>query len=349
MVDGGWTIVKNQEPVFLYSLLIYFFDLLKNCQHPNSTGSSIHHPPYTIHENPQPLQTNTPMSTYIQVSIPIKEDQESDILVAQLSRIGFEGFEEEEQLLLAFIPKTLYDARQLLQTVLTAKALESGEPDALFSVEEIEQKNWNEEWERDFQPVVVDDFCAIRAAFHEKIPGVKYDLIITPKMSFGTGHHATTYMMIEAMRSLDFYAEKVLDFGTGTGVLAILAEKLGSVDIRAIDLDDWSIENAAENIAANQAVHISLELKDSLAGEGVFDIILANINLQVILQNLGAFWQHLDDNGVIIASGVLQSDEGQIRQTAAKEGFLMNILFIRDNWMSFSLKKRKISGEFAEV
>jgi len=271
------------------------------------------------------------------------------MLVAQLSRIGFEGFEEEEQQLLAFIPKTLYDPRQLLQTVLTAKGLERGEPDELFSVKEIEQKNWNEEWEKDFQPVVIDDFCAIRAYFHEQIPDVKYDLIITPKMSFGTGHHATTYMMMEAMRSIDFYAEKVLDFGTGTGVLAILAEKLGSVDIRAVDLDPWSIENAAENIAANRAVHISLEQKDSLAGEGVFDIILANINLQVILQNLGVLRQHLDDNGVIIASGVLQSDEGQIRQNAAKEGFLMNILFIRNNWMSFSLKKQEINREFAKV
>jgi ribosomal protein L11 methyltransferase len=289
------------------------------------------------------------MSTYIQISIPTQNDSESDMLVAQLSRIGFEGFEEEEQQLLAFIPKTLYDARQLLQTILMAKGLERGEPDELFSVKEIGQKNWNEEWEKDFQPVVIGDFCAIRAHFHEQIPDVKYDLIITPKMSFGTGHHATTYMMIEAMRSIDFYAEKVLDFGTGTGVLAILAEKLGSVDIRAVDLDPWSIENAAENIAANRAVHISLEQKDSLAGEGVFDIILANINLQVILQNLGVLRQHLDDNGVIIASGVLQSDEGQIRQNAAKEGFLMNILFIRNNWMSFSLKKQEINREFAKV
>jgi ribosomal protein L11 methyltransferase len=289
------------------------------------------------------------MSTYIQISIPTQNDSESDMLVAQLSRIGFEGFEEEEQQLLAFIPKTLYDARQLLQTILMAKGLERGEPDELFSVKEIGQKNWNEEWEKDFQPVVIGDFCAIRAHFHEQIPDVKYDLIITPKMSFGTGHHATTYMMIEAMRSIDFYAEKVLDFGTGTGVLAILAEKLGSVDIRAVDLDPWSIENTAENIAANRAVHISLEQKDSLAGEGVFDIILANINLQVILQNLGVLRQHLDDNGVIIASGVLQSDEGQIRQNAAKEGFLMNILFIRNNWMSFSLKKQEINREFAKV
>lgn len=289
------------------------------------------------------------MSTYIQISIPVKDDSESDMLVAQLSRIGFEGFEEDEQLLKAFIPKTLYDESQLLQTVLTAKGVEKGEPDQFFSVDQIEEKNWNEAWEKDFHPVIIDDFCAIRADFHDPVPGAKYELIITPKMSFGTGHHATTYMMIEAMRNLDFYAEKVLDFGTGTGILAILSEKLGSVDIRAIDNDPRSIENAGENIAANGAVHIALEQKDSLAGEGVFDIILANISLQIILQYLSDLWQHLDDNGVLIASGVLQSDEEKIRQRAAEEGFLMNILLIRDNWMSFSLKKREISSGFAKV
>jgi ribosomal protein L11 methyltransferase len=289
------------------------------------------------------------MATYLQISIPVKDEQESDILVAQLSRIGFEGFEEEEQQLLAFIPKTLYNEPELLQTVTRAKGRKQEEQTELFSVKEMEEKNWNEEWEKSFQPVLIGDFCAIRANFHEKVPAAKYDLIITPKMSFGTGHHATTYMMLEAMRDMDFYAEKVLDFGTGTGVLAILAEKMGSTEVRAIDLDPRSIENAAENIAANQVIHISLEQKDSLQGEGVFDVILANINLQTILRNLGDLRQHLDDNGVIIASGVLQSDQEQIGQSAAKEGFLMNILFIRDNWMSFSLKKQEINREFAKV
>ena len=289
------------------------------------------------------------MSAYIEVSIATKNDLESDILVAQLSRIGFEGFEEEENLLHAFIPQTWYDETLLQQTVLEAKGLEKAENETLFSVKLMESKNWNEEWKKDFHPVIISDFCAIRADFHDKIPTVQHELLITPKMSFGTGHHATTHMMIEAMANIDFYAEKVLDFGTGTGVLAILAEKLGSVEIRAIDMDTWSIENARENIAANQAIHISLEQKDSLTGEAVFDIILANINLQVILQNLGSLWQHLDENGVVIACGVLQSDEEKISQRATEEGFLMNILLIRDNWMSFSLKKRLISGEIAEV
>jgi ribosomal protein L11 methyltransferase len=287
------------------------------------------------------------MSVYFQISIPVKDVQESDLLVGLLTRIGFEGFEEQERLLLAFIPKVSYDEPRLTKAVSMAKGLEKKESDELFSVKEIGEKNWNEVWEKDFQPVIIGDFCAVRAAFHEKIPGVKYDLIITPRMSFGTGHHATTCMMMEAMQGIDFHGRKVLDFGTGTGILAILAGKLGATDIRAIDLDPWSIENAGENIAVNGAGYISLAQKDSLDGEGVFDIILANINLRVILENLEYLWQHLNANGVIIASGVLESDEEKIRQSAAKEGFLMNILFIRDNWMSFSLKKQEISGLFA--
>jgi ribosomal protein L11 methyltransferase len=288
------------------------------------------------------------MNTYIEISIRVNNDLESDILVAQLTRIGFEGFEEEKDLLHAFIPHTWYDETLLRQTVIAAKGLEPTEDKELFSVKQIEPKNWNEEWEKDFNPVLIGDFCAIRAGFHEKISGVRHELVITPKMSFGTGHHATTLLMIEAMRELDFYAEKVLDFGTGTGVLAILAEKMGSADVRALDMDDWSVENARENIAENQAVHISLEQKDSLEGEGVFDIILANINLQVILRNLDALWQHLDEKGVIIASGVLESDKEKIGQMATQAGFLVHILSVRDNWMSFSLKKG-ISSEFAEV
>ncbi len=280
------------------------------------------------------------MTPYIEVSIPTLNDLESDILVARLSQIGFEGFEEEETSLHAFIPKTMYDESGLRQTLLEIKGPLNTEKETLFSVHDVEPKNWNEAWEKDFQPVILEDFCAIRADFHEEISGVLYELLITPKMSFGTGHHATTYMMLQAMRDIDFYAEKVLDFGTGTGVLAILAEKMGATDIRAIDLDPWSVENASENIKANHAVNISLEQKDGLSGEPVFDIILANINLQVILQSMDAFWQHLDENGVVIASGVLSADEEKIRQAAAKRSFLMNILFIRDNWMSFSLKKR---------
>jgi len=159
-------------------------------------------------------------------------------------------------------------------------------------------------------------------------------------MSFGTGHHATTYMMISAMKDLDFMQRSVLDFGTGTGVLAILACKLGAGSILAIDSDEWSIENALENVALNGCSGIRIEQKDSLSGTGQFDIILANINLRVILGNMDFLRQHLNQTGVFMGSGVLESDEEKIRTKAASAGFTFELHMIKDNWMSFSLKKQ---------
>jgi ribosomal protein L11 methyltransferase len=208
----------------------------------------------------------------------------------------------------------------------------------LFHKEFIEPRNWNSEWEKDFEPVTVGDFCAIRAHFHKAVPHVKHDIIITPKMSFGTGHHATTYMMIAAMEHLDLRKKPVLDFGTGTGVLAILACKLGAGSVLAIDADELSIDNARENVAVNGCGTVQIELKNSLSGTGLFDVILANINLKVILENMDTFRQHLNKTGVLIGSGVLESDESKIREKAAAAGFTFELQMIRDNWMSFSLK-----------
>jgi ribosomal protein L11 methyltransferase len=160
-------------------------------------------------------------------------------------------------------------------------------------------------------------------------------------MSFGTGHHATTFMMISVMKDLDFRNRTVLDFGTGTGVLAILAIKLGAASVSAIDSDEWSIENALENVAENDCPQISIELTDSLSGTGLYDIILANINLHVILENMKFIRQHLNQTGVFIGSGVLESDEERIRLKAAANGFELEKLMIKDNWMSFRLRNQQ--------
>jgi ribosomal protein L11 methyltransferase len=168
---------------------------------------------------------------HIQVSIKTEEWQE--VLIALLTEIGYEGFEQEEALLKAFINKDAFD-RAALEALL-------GEYGVEYEEQEIGERNWNAEWEANFQPVVVDGFCAVRAHFHPPMPEVEHELVITPKMSFGTGHHATTYMMLQAMRGIDLRGKRVLDFGTGTGVLAILAERLGAAEVVAIDNDDWSI------------------------------------------------------------------------------------------------------------
>ena len=279
------------------------------------------------------------MNRYIQLIIETRDADESDILVARLSQAGFEGFEEEPKKLYAFIPETLYDFSQVEKIIAEIKGV--ADPfHTLFITKVIEPRNWNAEWEKDFEPVVVDNFCAIRAHFHEAIPGVQYDIIITPKMSFGTGHHATTHMMIAAIQHLDFRRRSVLDFGTGTGVLAILACKLGAGSVLAIDSDEWSIENAQENVAVNGCETIRIEEKDSLSGTGQFDIILANINLRVILENMDSIRQHLNQTGVFLGSGVLGSDEKKIREKATNAGFAFELQMIKDNWMSFSLKNQ---------
>ena len=284
------------------------------------------------------------MNRYLQITIDTSSEGESDILVARLSQAGFEGFEEEPKKLHAFIPESLYDVSKVEKIIADCKGI-SDPYHTFFKTEWIEPRNWNAEWEKDFEPVVVDNFCAIRAHFHAPIPGVPYDLEITPKMSFGTGHHATTYMMIAAMKELDFKNRSVLDFGTGTGVLAILACKLGAASVFAIDSDEWSIQNAIENAGINDCAGIGIEQRDSLSGTGQYDIILGNLNLQVILENLENIQQHLKETGVFIGSGVLESDEEKIRIRATGAGFTLKRLMIKDNWMSFRLKNRNNSGE----
>ncbi len=288
------------------------------------------------------------MNRYIEITIETRNPEESDILVARLSQQGFEGFEEEPGKLHAFIPETLYDVSAVEKIIAEIKGV--GDPyHTLFQTAYIEPRNWNEEWEKDFEPVVIDHFCAVRAHFHAPVPDVKYDLIITPKMSFGTGHHATTFMMISAMRDLDIRNHSVLDFGTGTGVLAILAWKLGASSVLAIDSDEWSIENASENKALNDCPDIRIERKDSLSGMGRFDFILANINLRVILENMDFLRQHLTESGVFMGSGVLESDEEKIRIKAAGAGFTLEKKMTKDNWMSFSLKNHPNHSEIGNV
>ena len=277
------------------------------------------------------------MNRYIHITVDTIDAQESDILVARLSQSGFEGFEEELKKLHAFIPESLYDVSKVEKIINEIKSI--ADPyHTFFKTELIEPRNWNEEWERDFEPVIVENFCAIRAVFHKPFTDFPIELVITPKMSFGTGHHATTYMMVAAMKDVDFLKSSVLDFGTGTGVLAILACKLGASSVVAVDSNDWSIKNAIENMTLNGCEGVSIEKKDSLSDTGQFDFILANINLHFILENMGNLRQHLNQSGVFIGSGVLESDEEKIRIKATAAGFNMERLMIKDNWVSFKLK-----------
>jgi ribosomal protein L11 methyltransferase len=272
---------------------------------------------------------------YIQLTIETSELQE--VLIALLADVGFEGFEQEERLLKAYIPEGQFDP-------LATESL-LGPFGFASAIGRIGPRNWNEEWEKSFQPVVVGEFCAIRAQFHDPVPGVRHELIITPKMSFGTGHHATTWLMLEAMERVHLRGQRVLDFGTGTGVLAILAEKLGAAEVVAIDHDEWSIANARENIVANGCSRIRVLMEDKVGTvPGGFDLILANINKQVILNQMVSLRQQLNPGGVILLSGLMQDDFEEIDNQAKKNNFSITLRMTKSAWMCLKVEFEEISG-----
>jgi len=285
---------------------------------------------------------------HLQVTISTTDPDLQEILIALLPTIGYEGFEQQDDALQAFVPEEQFDAGALDQLLRETPGLQpsTGQPSAAlrYSTVRLEERNWNEEWEKNFQPVQVEGFCAIRAHFHAPIPGVIHELVITPKMSFGTGHHATTYMMLQAMKDLDFRGRRVLDFGTGTGVLAILAERLGVAEVLAIDNDDWSIENASENVAANHCTRITVRKADSIPAGEPFDIILANINKHVIESQLAVMGQQLAPGGVILLSGLLVDDIKDIESEALRNSLSLSLRKTKDSWICLqSEKMTKIS------
>lgn len=266
------------------------------------------------------------MATYIQLEFQNISSEQTDILIAQLSEIGFDGFEEETNILRAFIPASDF-IDSAVNEIATIQHLS-------FTQSTIEDTNWTAVWESNFQPVRVDDFVGIRADFHLPITGVEQEIVITPKMSFGTGHHATTYLMIKQMREINFSGKSVVDFGTGTGILAILAEKLGASKVVAIDYDEWSIENAAENLAKNSCSKFELIQADNVAGIEQVDIILANINKQVILDNFSILVKLLMPSGIMLLSGLLETDETEILMEAGKHSLNLRGKIVLNKWMA---------------
>lgn len=249
---------------------------------------------------------------YAKVTFLIDEGGAREVLMARLSGIGYEGFEETPEALITYIPETEYNNGDLEQVI------DGG--DIKYSIESIPQQNWNSQWEEHFQPVVVPGFCTIRADFHNLNIDTPHEIIITPKMSFGTGHHATTQLMMTQMRELNFKGKSVLDFGTGTGILAILARQLGAAGVLAIDNDEWSYQNALENVARNNCASIEVR-QSSLDGiAGSFDFILANINRHILLQYMPAFPALLRSGGAILMSGLLVADRDVILPAVINEG-----------------------------
>ncbi|WP_338359598.1 50S ribosomal protein L11 methyltransferase [Yeosuana marina] len=253
-----------------------------------------------------------------------------EILIAELGYAGFESFVETERGVTAYIQKDEWND-DILNDI---QILESDEFEITYTFEDIEQTNWNAEWEKNFNPIVVDDICAVRAPFHTKFD-TQYDIIIEPKMSFGTGHHETTHMMIQHILKNDFTNKSVLDMGCGTGVLAILAELKGAKPIDAVDYDNWCYLNSLENVERNNCKHITVIEGDASVLTGKkYDIIIANINRNILLQDLKTYASCLNKSGTLFLSGFYNDDIAMIQEECEKHLLKFEEKLERNLWVS---------------
>jgi len=259
----------------------------------------------------------------------------SEILIAELGYAGFESFVENEEGITAYIPVNEFKEASLEDVHI----LNSDEFEISYTTTEIEQVNWNSEWEKNFSPIIVDDRCSVRAPFHEK-PEIEYDIVIEPKMSFGTGHHATTHMMLQHILKDEWKDLSVLDMGCGTGVLAILAGMKGAQPIDAIDIDNWCYLNTQENVERNNAENISVYegTADLLEGKS-YDRIIANINRNILLEDIKIYSKCLKVGGKLYLSGFYTEDIPIIEKECNANNLMKEGSLNRENWAAVSFIK----------
>ena len=258
----------------------------------------------------------------------------TEMLIAQLGYVGFESFVEQDYGVTAYIQKQEWNSKILEDVFL----LHSNEFNITFEHNEIAQTNWNEEWEKNFNPIQVDDLVSIRAPFHTN-PLLQFDIVIEPKMSFGTGHHETTHMMVQHLLALDLDTKKVLDMGCGTGILAIFAEMKGAKPIDAIDIDSWCYENSLENIQRNNCNHITVYEGDASVLKKKYDVIIANINRNILLSDMKTYTDCLNENGVLLLSGFYKEDIVIIEDEVNKHGLTFETMIQRNNWVALKYVK----------
>lgn len=275
---------------------------------------------------------------YYQLTLPRLESQEqNDILMAQLSMLGFESFEETENSLLAYIQESDF-SKEALEEIPACKLLSDN---GKLKIEYIKEQNWNKVWESNYPAVLIADRCYIYAPFHEKRPEIEFNILINPKMAFGTAHHETTSQIIELVLDENLEGKEILDMGCGTGVLALLASMKGAGHIDAIDNDPWAFSNIEENIVLNNISNITPLLGDAslLTVKEKYDIIFANINKNSLLRDIPAYSGVLKSTGTIYFSGFYEADLRQVK-TKAKESSLEYLKHIsRNNWVAAVFQK----------
>ncbi len=266
-----------------------------------------------------------------------KEEYVSDVLAAELADIHFESFVHSTNNTVAYIQEKLFSESELIQAIEEFPF----EVNISYIIKEVEEQNWNEEWEKNFfQPIVIGNECVIHSSFHTDIPKANYDIIIDPKMSFGTGHHETTGLMIGEILKNDFEGKTVLDMGCGTAVLAILAVMKGAKEALAIDIDDWCTENSLENIDLNNVKGVTVKTGDaSLLPGHTFDIILANINRNILLNDMEIYAGCLDKGGKLFMSGFYKEDIPLIEAEANKNNLILKKFNEKNNWVAVETEK----------
>lgn len=277
---------------------------------------------------------------YIEVKFICQPNNEliRDILSAMLSEVGFESFVETEQGITAYIQQSLFEENEIID-ILSAFPIDA---EITYTNERIEDKNWNEEWEKNyFQPLIIDNRCIIQSTFHKVPATYEYNILIDPKMAFGTGHHQTTELMIREILKEDLSGKTVLDMGCGTAILAILSSIKGAKSVTAIDIDQWAYDNAIENLQLNNTDNVSVKIggAELLDGHEIYDIILANINRNILLNDINKYFSVLNDGGCLYMSGFYTEDIPAIREECEKYNLSFCYNTEKENWASVKFIK----------
>lgn len=273
---------------------------------------------------------------YLEYSFVVEpKEPATEILIAELGYAGFESFVENENGVIAYIQKPDWNLNVLDEIAI----LKSDEFRITYQLSEVEQTNWNSEWEKNFDPIQVDNLVSIRAPFHQN-PNLKYDIVIEPKMSFGTGHHETTHMMIQHLIELDLENKSTLDMGCGTGILAIFAEMKGAKPIDGIDIDNWCYLNSIENAERNNCTQITFFEGDAnLLSSQKYDVVIANINRNILINDMETYTKCLNNNGFLLLSGFYKEDVSILNTEVIKYGLTLQKTLERNNWISLKYYK----------
>jgi ribosomal protein L11 methyltransferase len=265
------------------------------------------------------------------------KDSFREILIAELAEVGYDSFLETDEGFDAYIQEDLFDRNAYHQVI------DQYQDAASLQVTEaiMPKVNWNEEWEKNYDPIEVGDQVYVRASFHQTRPEFRYEILINPKMSFGTGHHATTFLMLSHQLTIDHAGKRVLDIGAGTGILAIMAHQLGAGHIEAFDIDEWCVENGNENFDLNgmSGVRMGMGTVREVKPQGEFDIVLANINKNVLLDEMEVYATLVKSNGYLLLSGFYEHDVLDIAEKAFQFGFVEKEVQSKDDWAALILEK----------